>query len=366
MKMTQRKQQSVLSAILGMMLNIFLFVIKLLGGLWVGSVAMVNDGFNHLADTGSNVILLFSSIIGSRQADDDHPFGHGRAEYIASLVIGLSIIALSANLFLNSLEAIQTSDYPRFEWLNVALLVGSILIKLGMFFYYQKLFRTWNSLPHRAVAFDALNDAIVTGVVLSTMLISNPTLHFDAIGGIVVAAFIFYNGLIVSLEATQMLMGQAKDHPLIATIREEVLNHKGILGVHDIAFHDYGPLNQVMTFHVEVLDRTSLLESHAIVDELEAYLEKHYPVELVIHVDPISSDAIKVQKWTKEMQSLTSKIDSQVTIEALRLVDLEEKPELILHLKAAHLKPNAWLKFKKTFASEVDQHHHFFRVFLER
>ena len=275
----------------GIVLNALLFLGKLLSGLATGSIAVVADAFNNLSDAASSVITLVGFRLAGQDADQEHPFGHGRMEYLTGLVVALAILLMGVEIGKSSLEKIFSPEVTTFSWMAVVILFLSILVKLWMFFFNRTLGRRIGSAAMEATAADSLSDSVSTGVVLLSTLISH-FLHVqvDGFAGLLVAVFILKTGWDSARETLDPLLGRPMDPSLAADIDRLVLSHPHILNIHDLVYHDYGPGRAMMSFHVEVPAGCDLLEIHDVVDHIERELKERHHIETVIHVDPVVND----------------------------------------------------------------------------
>lgn len=309
--------------VVGIMLNVILFVFKFTAGYLTGSVAITADSFNNLSDAGSSLITLIGFKLSGRKPDTSHPFGHGRIEYIAGLAVSALIVIMGAELFKTSVGKIihpEASDGGYFV-LTVCILVFSIIIKVYMAFYNSKTGRLIKSETMKAAAADSLSDTIATFVVLISSVIAHFTsLNIDGYAGIIVALFIISAGIGAAKDTINPLLGQTPDPEVVSGIREVVLSHKEICGLHDMVVHDYGPGRFMVSLHAEVPGDRNIFEIHDVIDEIENELFEKYHCEATIHMDPIDVNNPIVNEVKEKTAELVKSIDEGITIHDFRMV----------------------------------------------
>ena len=295
-----RRRYGVLSGTVGIFLNLMLFAGKLTAGLLVHSVSITADAFNNLSDAASSVITLIGFRFAGKRRDRNHPFGHGRAEYLTGLLVSVSIVLMGIELAKTSLARILTPESARFSSVAAAILAVSILIKFYMYFYNRRLSDKIASVALRSTAMDSLSDCISTGAVLICQILSLwLNLHLDGWCGLAVSLFILRTGVVTMIETAGPLLGNAPDPELSARMTDLVLRTEGILDMHDLLIHDYGPGHLMVSLHAEVPADLTLLQAHEIIDRLETALNKEFGVECVIHIDPIDvsdQEAVAMKK----------------------------------------------------------------------
>ena len=322
-----RSAYGVLSGCFGIFLNLVLFAIKLIFGLLANAVSLQADAFNNLGDAGSSVIALFGFRIASKKPDRDHPYGHGRFEYIAGLFVSIAIILMGWTLFRNALDIVIRGGEPAYatHFVPSVFVMGiSILVKLYMFYYNRALAKRFDSPALKAVAFDSLSDTAATFAVLVSALIT----HFfvlpdwvrpDAWSGILVALFILYTGLRSIRETIAPLLGKRPDPDFVKAIEEATLSFEGIGGVHDVIIHDYGPGRVFVSLHAEVSASADIREVHEIIDNAERYLSEQFHCSATIHMDPIITDDTETVKLRRYAEAIVSGIDAGLSIHDFRV-----------------------------------------------
>ena len=312
----KRRVYGTLGAVVGIFLNICLFTGKYLAGFFSGSIAIMADAFNNLSDAGSSFISLIGFVFSGKKPDLDHPFGHGRIEYLAGLGVSFLILLMGVELAKNSVQKILHPVSVQISMLSIAVLSASILVKLYMAYYNHAIGKKIRSATMAATATDSLSDAAATTVVLLAMLFLAVTgINIDGYCGILVAVFILAAGIGAAKETVSPLLGQAPDPEFVKEIKELVMQHEEVLGIHDMAVHDYGPGRVMVSLHAEVSGDGNIYELHDLIDRIERELKEKLHCETVIHMDPI---------WASDEESLTMKKEME---EDLKLMD----PGLSLH-----------------------------------
>ena len=319
-----------LGSTVGILVNLLLFAGKFITGTIFGSVSITADGVNNLSDAGSSVISLLSFRLASRPADREHPFGHARIEYISSLVVALLILMLGFELGKSSVEKILHPEMVEFNLLMAVVLVCSILLKLWLYLFNRNLGRRIDSSMMAATAADSLSDVMATSAVLLSVILS-PIIGYPLDGwmGLVVAVFILRSGYGIIREALDKLLGDAPTQQLVEDIESFVSNHEGVLGVHDLMVHSYGPNRCFASVHAEVSANEDILKSHDMIDNIEREILEEMGVHLVIHLDPVVTDDPEVNRLRQQVAELVQQIDPSLTIHDFRLVRGETHSNLI-------------------------------------
>lgn len=317
----KRRVYGTLGAVVGIFLNICLFTGKYLAGFFSGSIAIMADAFNNLSDAGSSFISLIGFVFSGKKPDLDHPFGHGRIEYLAGLGVSFLILLMGVELAKNSVQKILHPVSVQISTLSIAVLSASILVKLYMAYYNHAIGKKIRSATMAATATDSLSDAVATTVVLLAMLFLAVTgINIDGYCGILVAVFILAAGIGAAKETVSPLLGQAPDPEFVKEIKELVMQHEGVLGIHDMAVHDYGPGRVMVSLHAEVSGDGNIYELHDLIDRIERELKEKLHCETVIHMDPIDVGNEKTVEMKEEMVKLVKAIDERLTIHDFRMV----------------------------------------------
>lgn len=323
-----RSAYGMLSGIVGIALNLLLFTAKFLAGLFAHAISLQADAFNNLGDAGSSLIAIFGFRLASKKPDRDHPYGHGRFEYIAGLLVSVAILLMGFSLFRNSVRALIEDGEPAYAshfWLSCAVMVGSILVKLYMFIYNRSLSKKLKTPTLYAVSADSVSDAIATSAVLVCALITHffalpAWLKLDAVCGMLVSLFIFYSGFRSMRETIAPLLGKCPDPEFIKEIEEAVLSFEGIYGVHDLIVHDYGPGRIFLSLHAEVPANADILETHDVIDNAEKYLSDRFSCCATIHMDPIQTDDPLTDALKTQLSDYLKTVDPRLTLHDFRIV----------------------------------------------
>lgn len=316
-----RSTYGTLCGIMGIILNIVLFGIKLLAGLLSGAISIMADAFNNLTDAGSSVITLIGFRMSGQKPDKDHPFGHGRIEYISGLIVSMLIILVGFELGKTSLEKIITPEPVEFSIVALIILICSVIVKAYMAFYNFSIGKKIASAAMRATAQDSLNDCIATGAVLICLVISRFTdFNIDAYCGLAVSGFILFSGLRAVKETMDPLLGTPPSEEFIKEIEGIVYSYEGVEGIHDLIVHDYGPGRTMISLHAEVPANADLLETHDMIDNIEKELREKLNCDAVIHMDPIATNDELTLSVREKVAALVTCIDSSLTIHDFRMV----------------------------------------------
>lgn len=332
-----REKYCVLAGIMGICNNFILFVLKLVIGSFLNSIAIVSDAFNNLSDMGSSLVSIIGAKLSNMKPDKEHPFGHGRIEYLASLFVAMIIFFVGISLFKTSFQKIFNPEKLNFNPILIVILILSVLIKVWMFFYNRYMGNEINSGILNATAFDSLNDVYATGaVILSTILSLFTTLPIDAILGVGVSVLILFAGYNIAKDTIDLLLGKAPDKELVDNIEKILLSNKKIVGTHDLIVHDYGPGRIIASVHAEVNDDENIVEIHEIIDELENQIQTKLGIVMVIHTDPISVDCERTNGYKKKVTRIIKKIDKTLSIHDFRITDGVNNVNLIFDMVVSY------------------------------
>ena len=316
-----RQSYGILAGAVGILLNFLLFAAKALAGLLSHSIAITADAFNNLSDAGSSVITLIGFRLSGQEADSDHPYGHGRIEYLSGLVVAAIILLMGVELIKSSFSKILHPELPDFSPVSVFILTLSILIKLYMYMYNHRISVRIDSAAMKATAADSLNDCIATAAVLASSLIGHFTgVSIDGWCGLIVGIFILRAGIEAAKDTVDPLLGKAPDPAFVAHIRSIVLSHPEVLDVHDLLVHDYGPGRMMISLHAEVPAEGDFLKLHDIIDNIERELQTTLSCSAVIHMDPVLTKDSETSRLHEIVSSLAKQLDPSVSVHDLRLV----------------------------------------------
>ena len=319
-----REKHGLLASIGGIFTNIVLFVIKLIIGIFAGSMAIISDAINNLTDLISCVVSLFGFKLANKPADEDHPYGHERIEYITGMIVSFIIIAVGIVLGYTSIKSLINKDIdPTFTIASFIVLGVAILGKVLLGLFYNGIGNAINSVSIKASRQDSFNDAISTTIVLIATFIKFyvPSLWWlDPALSIAISLFILYSGIKLVGETVSPLIGLTPDSEFVQNITKEVLSHKEVLGVHDVICHSYGPSKIFMTLHAEVDGYTNIMEIHDVIDNIEMSVGKKFGVEITIHMDPIDTKNPEIPLLKEKIKEVLDSLDKNISFHDLRLV----------------------------------------------
>ena len=316
-----REAYGVLGSIVGLVLNALLFLGKFLAGIISGSIAILADAFNNLSDAASSIITLAGFKLAGKKADTSHPFGHGRFEYVSGLVVAFLIVYMGLELVRSSIGKILSGETVESSVLAVGILLASILIKGYMAFYNLRIAGKIKSTSMRAVGIDSLSDMAATFLVLLATVFGRYTSFcLDGYCGILVAGFILWAGIEAIRETMNPLLGTKPDPELVKEIEQFVLSHEGIIGMHDMMIHDYGPGRMMISLHAEVSGDGDVFSLHDLIDKIETELEEKLGCEAVIHMDPIEANNQKVMDMREQIKQRVKELDPVFDIHDFRMV----------------------------------------------
>lgn len=329
-----REKYSVLSGVLGICCNVLLFAVKLIIGLLVNSIAVISDAFNNLADIGTSLVSIVSVKLSNKHPDKDHPFGHGRIEYIASLVVSFLIVMVGFELLKTSFGKITSPSSMNLSVLTVVFLVLSVLVKVWMFAYNRYMGKAINSSVLKATAQDSLSDCISTGAVIVSLVLYHffPNIPFDGIIGMIVSLIIMYAGFSIAKEVINILLGAPPSPELIQKITDRLMETDEIVGVHDLIVHDYGPGRVIASVHAEVSDKCDIVKAHEAIDAAEVRMEEDLGIIMVIHMDPVTTDSEFVNGLKALVCDVVKEYNKDYTIHDFRITDGENRINMIFDM----------------------------------
>lgn len=332
-----RSAYGTLCCIVGIFLNLVLFGIKYFAGVISHSIAITADAFNNLSDAGSTVITLAGLRLAERKPDKDHPFGHGRMEYLSGLAVSVIIILVGIELLGSSVDKIMNPSDVDTSIAAIVILVASVLIKGYMFIYNNGIGKKINSAGMKATALDCIGDAVATSVVLVSTIISYFTgLKIDGWCGILVSLFIVYAGIRSVKETVNPLLGMPPEKEFIDEVERIVLSYEKIVGIHDLIVHDYGPGRVVVSLHAEVNGNDDIYALHDVIDNAEFKLAEELGCMAVIHMDPIETDNAVTTKVRNDVAEAVKALGENVTIHDFRMVPGDSHTNLIFDVVVPH------------------------------
>ena len=330
-----RSSYGLLSSIVGILVNILLFAGKFLAGTLFGSVAIIADSFNNLSDAGTSVISLVTFRISQKPADSDHPFGHARIEYVASMIVSFIILLIGFELFKDSVGVILAPVAVEAGWLVLIVLGVAILFKLWLFLFYRHMGNKIDSSVLRAAAADSLGDVLSTSAVLvSTVIIRFTSFYMlDGIMGAVVAVFILFAGIGILRENMNSILGEAPVKEIVQAVQDVVSQYPEALGIHDMIVHDYGPGHTLASLHVEVDGSKDIFELHDTIDNIERHIGEALGIACTIHMDPIVVGDPAVDALREKVKHLVHQIDPSMNTHDFRFVDGTTHQNLIFDIE---------------------------------
>lgn len=321
----------------GIMTNLALFVAKLSIGILSGSVAVMADAVNNLSDLGSALITLIGFKLSGKPPDHEHPFGHGRLEYVAGLIVAVIIIAVGLNFLKLSVERIVSPTGVRLSGAAFAVLLAALPVKLWMFFFYRKVARKIASPALDAAAFDSLSDILTTSLVIASLAASYfTTFPVDGVAGVAVAVFVIAGGIKVVREIVDPLLGSRPDRRLVEEMCRRLQSCRGICGVHDIMIHNYGPARYFATAHAEVNPEADPISIHDFLEAAEVEIARTMPIRLLLHCDPFSSHDPELKKWRVKAENAIAALDQELRVYDFRLESAAGGAKIRFNLLVPH------------------------------
>ena len=325
-----RTSYGVLSSFVGIFCNVLLCAAKISIGALMHSISVMADGINNLSDAASSIIGYVGVKMAEKPADEEHPFGHGRMEYIAALVVAFLVIEVGFSFLKTSIGKLKNPEDIIFEWIPFLILLLSIGVKLWMVAFNRKLGKRIDSKVMLATAADSMGDVITTSATVISILVCSFTgYNIDAIAGVLVSLVVMWAGVGIAKDTLEPLIGQAPDPELANRLRKEVENYEGIVGTHDLIIHNYGPNRSMASIHAEVPRDVDIEVSHEIIDRIEREVSKKMGIFLVIHMDPVEIRDERVLSVKETLQNVLEEIDSEIKFHDFRIVRGEKRINLI-------------------------------------
>lgn len=305
----------------GIISNLLLCIMKITIGIFSRSIAIIADGINNLADASSSIITLVGFKLASRPEDDDHPYGHARIEYLTGLFVSILIIVLGIQLLKTSADKILNPDPLEFSYVTVIILIIAIAVKLWQSLFNVNIGKKINSMTLIATGADSRNDVIATSAVLVSVIIGKTTgIQIDGFMGCLVALFIIWSGIQLVRETTSPLLGEAPDADLVNSIKETIEKESGVLGIHDLIIHNYGPGKIFASVHIEVDADGDLMKSHDMIDNIERLVKETLHIEFVAHMDPVKTDDPMINELRTAIWDAFAPLDGVESIHDFRIV----------------------------------------------
>lgn len=332
-KVSVRTAYGVLASIVGIFCNVFLFAVKFVVGFILHSVSVTADAFNNLSDAGSSIISFVGVKMAEKPADRDHPFGHGRIEYIAALVVSFLVLEVGFTFLKDSIGKIRTPEELNFQTVSVIILILSIAVKLWLGMFNRKLGEKIDSKVMMAVFTDSMGDVITTGATILSLIFFRFTgINIDGIVGVGVALVVMWAGVGIAKDTLEPLIGEAIDPEIYKEIKNFVESYDGIEGTHDLLVHNYGPGRSMASIHAEVPNDVDIEQSHEIIDRIEREAAKKLGIFLVIHMDPVEMKDQRVIRIRNNAVQILKELDTACSIHDFRVVRGEKQINLIFDM----------------------------------
>lgn len=328
-----RTAYGVLSSITGIVLNLILAGSKYAAGVISGSISITADAINNLSDAGSSIVSFFGVKISAKPADKDHPYGHGRVEYISAFIVSFFVLFMGVELFKDSVGKIINPEPVKFSFLSLAILIFSIICKLWLGIFNKTLGKKINSAPMMAVMKDSFSDCLATGVAAVSIIISAfSDINIDGYLGVIVSVFIFIAGFGILKETLGDILGRAPEEEFVDEITEKIMSYPHICGVHDMIIHDYGPSCRFASVHAEVPSNEDIMELHDIIDGIERDIYNEYGMLTSIHMDPIVINDERINELRRMTEDTVISVDKRLTIHDFRVVEGPSHTNLIFDI----------------------------------
>ncbi len=333
-ELKKRERYGIVSGIVGILCNIILSVSKFFIGVISNSVSIMADGINNLSDASSNIVTILGTKLANKPVDAEHPFGHGRMEYISALVVAFLIFLMGFELGKSSIEKIINPQEVTFSIVSLVVLILSIVIKLWLAGFNDKIFKKTNNVNAKAVKQDSLNDCLATFAAIIALLISSFTdfIYADGIIGLIVAFVVVLAGIDIIKDIVGNLLGKAPDPELVKSIEELMLKEKWIYGVHDLIIHDYGPGRIIASAHAEVPCDADILEVHEVIDRVEKEINSKLNIVICIHMDPIAVNDENINRYKKIISEVIDEYDKDFKFHDFRIVEGKKQTNVIFDL----------------------------------
>lgn len=328
-----REKYAMLSSITGIIVNILLSIFKIIIGVIANSMSIISDGLNNVSDAGSSIVTMIGFKMSQKKVDADHPWGHGRMEYITALFVDILIILVGFELLQSSIEKIINPEVPSISNITIILLVVAILAKLWLFIFYRKIAKKINSAAIKGTAYDSISDSVSTlAVLISAFVARFARITIDGYVSLLVSIFILITGFKAIKEIIDILLGQKPDPEFVKEIEKFTKQYKEINGIHDIMVHDYGPGRKIVSFHAEVPANANILKAHDVIDQMEQDIFAKFGCITTIHMDPMVVDDEEINNMRKETEEIVKNINEKFSIHDFRMTDGGERINLIFDL----------------------------------
>ena len=317
-----RTKYGTLSSLTGIVVNFILSITKVIIGIISNSMSIISDGLNNITDAGSSVITMIGFKMSQKKVDDDHPWGHGRMEYISAFIVDMLIVLVGIELFKSSIDKIINPVMPDISVITITILVIAIMAKLWLFFFYKKIAKAINSEAIKGNAYDSISDVVSTLVVLVSALVAKfANISIDGYVSILVSIFILFTGFKALKETVDILLGSKPDPELVKGIEEFTKKYDMIVGIHDMMVHDYGPGRKIVSFHAEVPANSDICMAHDVIDQMEQDIYEEFNCITTIHMDPIEVDDEEINKMREITEKIVKGINEKYSIHDFRMTN---------------------------------------------
>lgn len=328
-----RTSYGILSSLVGIACNVLLFLTKLIIGMLINSISVMADAFNNLSDAASSIISFIGVKLAERPADKEHPFGHGRFEYISALAVAFIILQVGLQLFKGALDKVLNPEEMTFNPMLIGILVLSVLVKIWMSLFNRKLGKRINSTVMLATSADSRNDVLVTSAtIISTLFVALTGVNIDGYIGLLVSIFVMFAGFNIAKDTLEPLLGQAIEREVYQKLTNMVESYEDICGTHDLIIHNYGPTHHMATIHAEVPNNIGFEHAHETIDRIERDVLEKLGIFLVIHMDPIEVNDTTVTEKKELVLGIVRKLEEKASIHDFRIVNGERQINLIFDL----------------------------------
>lgn len=328
-----RGKYGILSSATGIVVNILLSIVKMVIGVIAGSISIISDALNNITDVGSSVVTMIGFKISQKKIDKDHPWGHGRMEYITAFIVDIIILMVGFELLKSSIDKIIHPELPAVNNVTIIILVIAVLTKLWLFLFYKKIAKTIDSNAIKGNAYDSISDSVSTLVVLISAIVAKLCgISIDGYASLIVSVFILFTGYKAIKETVDLLLGMKPDPEFIKDIEEEAKKYDMISGIHDIMVHDYGPGRKIVSFHAEVPADDDICKVHDIIDQMEQDLFEKFNCITTIHMDPIVVDNKEINDMRDFTEKIVKELNPEFSIHDFRMTDGGKRVNLIFDL----------------------------------
>ncbi len=351
-----RGKYGILSSATGIIVNILLSIVKMIIGVIAGSISIISDALNNITDVGSSVVTMIGFKVSQKKIDKDHPWGHGRMEYITAFIVDIIILMVGFELLKSSIDKIIHPELPTVSSVTIVILVLAVLTKLWLFLFYKKIAKIIDSNAIKGNAYDSISDSISTLVVLLSALVAVVFgISIDGYASLIVSAFILFTGYKAIKETVDLLLGMKPDPEFIKEIEEESKKYDMISGIHDIMVHDYGPGRKIVSFHAEVPANGDICKVHDIIDQMEQDLYNKFNCITTIHMDPIVVDNEEINGMREFTEKVVKELNPEFSIHDFRMTDGGQRINLIFDLVVPRDKEYNSEEIRKTIQSKIHE-----------